>query len=106
MRDTYPSASTTPCSEETPQPLLRVDRRTAAVVARTDLSAGTYLGRLSPAPPSSPRKGDALVLRAQLGPITVEREVTALQPGSAGGKLFVRDAEGQVTSALLAMEPE
>jgi hypothetical protein len=36
--------------------------------------------------------------------VRVERRVVALQPGLSGGRLFVRDEEGQVSSAPLLTE--
>lgn len=49
--------------------------------------------------------GDALTVRVQVGPVVVERDVRALQPGRSGRSLFVRTAEGAVLSARLTGEP-
>lgn len=43
--------------------------------------------------------GDALTVSVQIGPVVVEREVRALQPGRPGRAIFVRTAEGAVLSA-------
>ena len=47
--------------------------------------------------------GDRLTLISAVGPVRVERQVVALQAGRAGGRVFVRDAEGQVVAAPLAV---
>lgn len=44
-------------------------------------------------------RGAALVLRSRVGPVTIEREVTAMQPGCTGRRVFVRDAGGAVFAA-------
>jgi flagella basal body P-ring formation protein FlgA len=49
-------------------------------------------------------KGDKLTMVSTSGPVRVTREVVALQAGRAGGRLFVRDNEGNVTSAPLAAQ--
>ncbi|HYC68878.1 hypothetical protein [Brevundimonas sp.] len=54
------------------------------------------------APAPSVSAGDVLTLRVTVGPVTVEREVRALQAGVPGGALFVRTADGAVLRALLA----
>ncbi len=48
--------------------------------------------------------GDKLVLQSRAGPVTIERTVTAVQPGRSGGRLFVRDAEGRIFAALYVAE--
>lgn len=59
-------------------------RRTPAVVRLADLPAV--------------KTGDRLTLISRAGPVTVERSVTALQPGRGGRRLFVRDDAGHVSS--------
>lgn len=41
-------------------------------------------------------RGDQMTLVSRNGPVTIERSVTALQPGAAGGRVFVRDGAGHV----------
>lgn len=55
-------------------------------------------------PPVAPavRAGDPLTVRVAIGPVTVEREVHALQSGRAGQAVFVRTPEGVVLRAQLA----
>ncbi|WP_448661566.1 hypothetical protein ACG3SL_12950 [Sphingomonas sp. CJ20] len=75
-------------------------------VARAALPAGSYLGRLAALPGRAIAPGAALTLRSQAGPVTIERAVTAMQPGLSGKRLFVRDAEGKVFAVPLALAPE
>lgn len=82
---------------------LRFDRLDRVARAERDLEAGTYLGRVSVSPAVAVDKGAKLTLVATAGPVRVSREVVALQAGRSGGKVFVRDNEGNVTSAPLAV---
>ena len=91
------------CREEAASGL-RFDRLDRVARAERDLAAGTYLGRISTAPAVAVDKGDKLTLVATAGPVRVSREVVALQAGRSGGKVFVRDNEGNVTSAPLAVQ--
>jgi flagella basal body P-ring formation protein FlgA len=81
----------------------RFDRMSGSLTAREALPAGTYLGRLSTAAAPLLPKGARVTLRASSGPAIVEREVTTLQPARAGQRVFVRDAEGNVFAAALAV---
>lgn len=45
--------------------------------------------------------GEALTLRVEVGPVTVERDVHALQAGQAGRPLFVRTADGAVLTVQM-----
>lgn len=96
--------SAVPCRADAPRAALRYDRHSGATLAADALAAGTYLGRLAPLGQAQVAKGEALTLRSTAGPVTIERAVTAMQPGRAGGKVFVRDANGQVFAARLALE--
>jgi hypothetical protein len=91
------------CRESAPS-AVRFDRLDRVARAERDLAAGTYLGRISAAPAVAVDKGAKLTLVATAGPVRVSREVVALQAGRPGGKVFVRDSEGNVTSAPLAVE--
>ena len=85
-----------PCRSKAPHPPLRYDSATRGPIAASVLPAGTYLGRLMPLPGKQVAAGEPLVLRSSIGPVTIERNVTAMQPGSSGKRLFVRDAEGRI----------
>ncbi|MEA3064408.1 MAG: hypothetical protein QOJ27_847, partial [Sphingomonadales bacterium] len=90
------------CRDHAASPPLRFDRLNRVVRADGGIEAGTYLGRISAPPAVAVDKGDKLRLVATAGPVRVSRDVVALQAGRPGGRLFVRDAEGNVTSAPLA----
>ncbi|MFA6114590.1 MAG: hypothetical protein WC729_11375 [Sphingomonas sp.] len=89
-----------PCRDQVPV-RLAFDRSTALAVAVDDLDAGAYLGRAAIRAATGIRKGAALRLVSTAGPVRIERSVTAMQP-SRGGRVFVRDEDGQVYSARLA----
>lgn len=101
-KDLSPAA----CREEAAAPARRFDRLDGVARADRDLAAGTYLGRISAPAAPAVDKGDKLTLVSTSGPVRVTREVVALQTGRAGGRLFVRDSEGNVTSAPLAAQEE
>lgn len=90
------------CRDETAAAPLRFDRLSKVARADGEIAAGTYLGRISAPGTVAVDKGDKLTLIASAGPVRVSREVVALQAGRHGGRLFVRDSEGNVTSAPLA----
>lgn len=92
------------CDKKAEAAGLRFDRRERVVRADRDLPAGTYLGRVSLPAAVAVDKGDKLTLISTAGPVRITREVVALQVGRPGGKIFVRDAEGNVTSVPLAVD--
>lgn len=77
------------------------DRASGLVRAGRDLPAGAYLGRTYIPQSAGIRKGESLHLISSVGPVRVERSVTAMQ-ASRGRRIFVRDAEGQVYSVPVA----
>jgi len=84
-----------------------VRRATGMQVGGSGTVAITFL---APAPvrrdwtpePALPR-GSELTLRSVAGPVAIERPVTTLQPGRSGRSVFVRDGQGQVFAAPLAI---
>lgn len=88
-----------PCRSVKPAPVA-FDRASGLAVAATDLGAGAYLGRTFIREHRGVRKGDVLRLVSTVGPVRIERVVTAMQP-SDGARVFVRDQDGQVYSAPL-----
>ncbi|MFD1034629.1 flagellar basal body L-ring protein FlgH [Sphingomonas hankookensis] len=84
-------------------PALRYDRRSGLVHAAEPIAAGTSLGTLWIDPRPAVAPGDALFLRSHIGPAVIERRVTVLQGGRSGRPLFVRDGDGRVFVATLAL---
>jgi hypothetical protein len=89
-----------PCAMATPA--LRYDAASGYLVARHDLPAGSPLGHLAVPPPATVARGEAMTLISRAGPVTIERPVTALQPGHVGRRVFVRDSRGHVFAAPVA----
>lgn len=81
---------------------IRYDAARGYLVARRDLPAGSPLGHLVVPPPATVARGDSMTLVSRAGPVTVERSVTALQSGSVGRRVFVRDGRGHVFAAPVA----
>jgi flagella basal body P-ring formation protein FlgA len=94
------------CQTRAKASILRFDRSDGVVRAASDLAAGTSLGRIVVPPPPLVQSGEHLTLMARSGPVSVQRPVTALQSGRDGQHIFVRDAEGQVSSVALDSNPE
>lgn len=92
------------CREDSTRTRLGYDRAARAPVANAPLAAGTYLGRVAPPSGAMVAPGEQLTLRSSAGPVIIERTVTALQLGRSGGRLFVRDAQGQVFSVRYVAE--
>lgn len=84
---------------------LRYDKSAQAALLVAAVDAGGYLGRL-PSPPSGRvAKGARLTLRSTAGPVLIEREVTALQAGRSGERIFVQDAGGAAFAVTLLLAP-
>ena len=66
------------------------------------MPAGTFLGRIRAPSDRAIEAGSQLVFRTSEGPVTVERQVTALQPARAGRRVFTRTEEGRVLVSTLA----
>lgn len=95
-----------PCDLDSASAPVRFDPRTAAVRAAAPLVAGTPLGRLALPASATVAPGDKLRLVSSVGPVRIERDVVALQPGRSGGRVFVMNEEGQAMSAPLALADE
>lgn len=90
-----------PCSAGVPARRLRYDPAAAAAYAQALIPAGSYLGRLRlPEVPPVPA-GQSMLLQTRVGPVTIERGVTALQPGRPGRSLFVRTDDGKLLASRL-----
>lgn len=95
VRDVVPA----PCGDEA----AAIGVESGAPVVRQAVAAGASLGRLVPAPAGRVAPGTGLTLRSVAGPVVIERAVTTMQPGRSGRRVFVRDGEGQVFAAPLAL---
>lgn len=82
---------------------LRYDSSAQAALLRTAVPAGGYLGQLPNPPSGRVAKGARLTLRSMAGPVVIEREVTALQAGRSGERIFVRDASGATFAVMLLL---
>lgn len=82
---------------------LQFDRVSGAVRTTSDLPAGARLDRVVlPAGPDIER-GRPLTIVSVAGPVRIERPAIALQAGRQGRRIFVRDADGQVFIAPVAI---
>lgn len=97
--DTRPA----PCTDAMPAHL-DLDRANRRLTAPRALAAGAYLGRIVPYEAAPVASGSPLRLISRVGPVAIERTVTALQLGRSGQKVFVRDPDGQVFAARLDTE--
>jgi hypothetical protein len=91
-----------PCEGRAALGLASYDRARGEVVARRAIEAGANLGMMRLPEPSAVHAGDHLTLISRAGPVTVERAVTAMQPGRNGHRIFVRDGAGKVSSIAFA----
>lgn len=92
-----------PCSGE-PAPALRWEPRLRAARASRDIAAGETIAAMPATMLPDVRPGDTLYLVARVGTASVERAVTAVQPGRLGHNLFVRTADGRIVRARLPKE--
>lgn len=89
-----------PCTGEAVRALTYEPRIRAARAAR-DIAAGETIAAIPPSMLPDVRPGDTLYLVARVGTATVERAVTAAQPGRRGQALFVRMPDGRMVRAHL-----
>jgi len=68
--------------------------------ASHNLEAGTTVAALPTSAVAGVRPGDAILLFARVGPVAIERRVTAVQAAGAGQPVFVRGEDGEVFSAM------
>lgn len=89
----------TPCPAQPAKGDFRYDLRVRDLRISKTLKAGEVIA----APPASRvadvGPGQRLYVEATVGPVVVRRLVQAIQPGRAGGSLFVRASDGTVFSA-------
>ena len=92
------------CRAELSRARIRYDRAREMPITAEAIAVGTYLGRIAVFSPGRVEKGAAMTLRSTAGPVTVERKVITLQPAKSGGRVFVRDSEGNVFAAPISMK--
>ncbi len=94
------------CGKDVAAGPLIFDAASEEITARADLAPGTALGRVAVSDPPYAKAGDRLVASARIGPVTVSRPVTALQPARRGSDVFVRSEDGTVFAMPVAsVEP-
>lgn len=88
------------CMSAAPKPAFRYDQPSHSIRAARSLAAGEIVTavRSSMLPAIAP--GQAFLISARVGPVTVERLVRAIQPCRAGQKVFVRGE----TSTVFAVD--
>lgn len=90
-----------PAACDRPNHGLRYDRASGLARAARDLQPGEVVRAASPAMIGRRRPGDPLTLKAQVGPVLVERQVVVLRP-LRGESVLVRAADGTVFATSLA----
>ena len=83
---------------------LRYDTGTRTLRTKRALAAGSVLPYPDAGPLPSVQAGDRLTLRSEIGPVTVERDVTALQAGEPDRAIWVRGQGGRPFRAIVPGE--
>lgn len=84
----------------------RLDASRVPAIVRFERSAPAVAhptGALTAAPAVKP--GEKLHVATRVGPVSIEREVLALQQGRPGRRMFVRAVDGTVFAAALEAQP-
>jgi len=89
-------------AEPAPAHTLRYDTRLGMVRAARDLKAGETVISPPTFALAQVTAGQRLHVRAQVGSVTIQRDVEAVRTARAGPRLFVRTADGAVFSARSA----
>jgi hypothetical protein len=87
-----------PCVQLSDGAPLRYDRATRVMRATRDLGKGERLAAPRGAL-AEVRPGQKLIVTARVGPVTVERDVVAVQPARSGDAVFVKANDGEIFSA-------
>ena len=86
------------CGAEPPAPAVRYDTAQRSARLSRPLAQGEVIAAIPSSMMAGVVPGQTLYVQIRVGPVVVQREVTALQPASPGQKLFVRAADGAVMS--------
>lgn len=91
----------TDCSEAERVAPVIYDRQTGVVRAEVGLSENDYLGRIFLPDGDYADAGDAMLLVARIGSVTIERNVHAIQPSLGESRVFVEDEDGRIFSVAV-----
>lgn len=94
-----------PCSADR-EHAFRYDASAGASRTRRAIAAGEVLAAFPEFGVDRVLPGDRLTLVVAAGPVTVSREVEAVQAARGGQRLFVRTAEGELFSVRYAGRPQ
>lgn len=84
---------------------LRFDSLSGANFAASDLPSGAIIRRVTLEAAPGVRRGQRLTLASSVGPVMIERPVTAVQAAKPRDRrIFVRTADGEILSAPLQAE--
>lgn len=87
-----------PCAPATAS-ALAFDTRTGLTHATREIDAGEIVGRVGGFREPAIVKGQTLNIETRVGPVRIERRVTALQTAAEGEPFFVKGANGEVLVA-------
>lgn len=94
------------CEAKAPHAPLGYDRSAGAIYAAGSLPAFTYVGAIKASAAKPLRAGSKLTLRTVSGPVTVERDVWAMQAGRPGDRLFVKTSDGEILASRLSAQAQ
>lgn len=95
----------TDCNSSRPVAGMNYTAPTGVLRARNAIRFGAYAGRLSVPTSKYADTDDALVLRVAIGPVSIEKNVRALQPANGADYIFVQDDDGTVMRVPFASNP-
>ena len=84
------------CPKIPPSGMLRYDKHRGLVVARSDIAAGSELGRVWLPRRPAVAAGDQVSIVAKVGHTSITRGAVALQSAEGGQRFFVRTADGVI----------
>ena len=84
------------CPDRMPAKALAYDARTATVSTTRPLAVGEAVRPVPAASLATVRPGQALTLEARVGPVRVQRQVTAVRAAAMGRPVLVRADNGAV----------
>jgi hypothetical protein len=85
-----------PCGDGRAARPFLYDASVRGMRATRPLAVGEIIGAIPPFALPEVREGDSVTLSTTVGPITVERQVVALQAAHEGAEFFVRGGDGNV----------